>query len=144
MVPLENLGTIKTVYRMIFRSYPVFTGIVLTAALSASLSQAANGQASPGGISLSARAASAGASDADDSFSLPAESSLDIASDPAAAAQHSPETDDCIKRADGHFNSGRQMYFEGDLAGARREFDAAVDILLNAPDSLPDRSRIEP
>ena len=29
------------------------------------------------------------------------------------------------------------------LAGARREFDAAVDALLNAPDTLPDRARLE-
>ena len=35
------------------------------------------------------------------------------------------------------------MYFEGDLAGARREFDAAVDVLLSAPDTLPDHRRIE-
>ena len=60
-----------------------------------------------------------------------------------AAVSHSIETDDRLKRADAHFNSGRQMYFQGNLAGARREFDAAVDVLLNAPDNLPDHRRIE-
>lgn len=141
MVPLETFGTIKTAYRMMFRPYPVFAGIILTAALSAGLSQARNSQGSATGVSLSARAAADAASDAE--FSLPDESSLDVTADPAGSVEHSAETDDRIKRADAHFNAGRQMYFEGDLAGARREFDAAVDVLLNAPDSLPDRRRIE-
>ncbi len=35
------------------------------------------------------------------------------------------------------------MYFEGDLNGARREFDAAVDTLLNAPENSPDHRRLE-
>ncbi len=56
---------------------------------------------------------------------------------------HSPETDELLKRADAHLSSGKQLYFEGDLTGARREFDAAVDALLNAPDKAPDHSRIE-
>jgi peptidoglycan lytic transglycosylase D len=59
------------------------------------------------------------------------------------ATPHSPETDDRLSRADAHFNAGRQFYFQGNLTGARREFDAAVDTLLNAPDSLPDHRRIE-
>ncbi len=67
--------------------------------------------------------------------------SVGVGSDPASA--HSPEADDRLKRADVHFNTGRQMYFQGNLTGARREFDAAVDVLLNAPDSLPDHRRIE-
>ncbi|MBV9503269.1 MAG: transglycosylase SLT domain-containing protein [Acidobacteriaceae bacterium] len=56
---------------------------------------------------------------------------------------HSPETDERLSRADSHFNAGRQLYFEGDLDGARSEFDSAVDVLLTAPDNLPDRRRIE-
>ena len=55
----------------------------------------------------------------------------------------SPETDDCLRRSDEHLSTGRMAYFEGDLAVARKEFDAAIDTLLNAPDSLPDRRRIE-
>jgi len=53
------------------------------------------------------------------------------------------QADECLRLSDSHFNAGRQLYFEGDLAGARREFDQAVDALLRAPDSLPDHSRIE-
>jgi membrane-bound lytic murein transglycosylase D len=56
---------------------------------------------------------------------------------------HSPETDARIAKADSHFNAGRQLYFQGNLSGAHREFDAAVDSLLTAPDSLPDHRRIE-
>ncbi len=59
------------------------------------------------------------------------------------ATPHSAEADDRISRADSHFNSGRQFYFQGDLTAARREFDLAVDTLLNAPDSIPDHRRIE-
>lgn len=53
------------------------------------------------------------------------------------------QADECLRLSDSHFNSGRQLYFEGDLTGARREFDLAVDALLKAPDSLPDHGRIE-
>lgn len=63
----------------------------------------------------------------------------DIDSDKPA----SPEAADRIARADKHFSTGQQFYRQGDVAGARREFDAAVDVLLRAPDSLPDRDRIE-
>ncbi|MBV8070132.1 MAG: transglycosylase SLT domain-containing protein [Acidobacteriaceae bacterium] len=69
--------------------------------------------------------------------SITAPASLD------GSSPHTPETDDRIARADSHFNAGRQLYFEGDLEGARREFDAAVDALLTAPDNLPDHTRIE-
>ncbi len=51
--------------------------------------------------------------------------------------------EESLRLSDSHFNAGRQLYFEGDLAGARREFDQAVDALLKAPDSLPDHARIE-
>jgi membrane-bound lytic murein transglycosylase D len=57
--------------------------------------------------------------------------------------EHSSEADDILARADKHFHTGRQLYFDGDLAAAHREFDAAVEILLSAPESLPDRDRIE-
>lgn len=62
---------------------------------------------------------------------------------PAAETPHSPEADDILQRADGHLTSGRQLYFQGDLAGARKQFDQAVDALLSAPDTLPDHGRIE-
>jgi membrane-bound lytic murein transglycosylase D len=55
----------------------------------------------------------------------------------------SPETDACLQRSWRHLSDGRLAYFEGNLEVARREFDLAVQILLDAPDSLPDRRRIE-
>jgi membrane-bound lytic murein transglycosylase D len=48
------------------------------------------------------------------------------------------------QEADAHFQAGRRRYQEGDLEGARREFDVAVDTLLNAPNgasSAPDLDR---
>jgi membrane-bound lytic murein transglycosylase D len=60
-----------------------------------------------------------------------------------STAVHSPEGDERLKRADAHLTSGRQFYFQGNLAGAHHEFDAAVDTLLDAPESLPDYQRIE-
>jgi membrane-bound lytic murein transglycosylase D len=38
-----------------------------------------------------------------------------------------------LRRADARFEAGRRLYLAGDMAGARREFDGAVEILLNAP-----------
>ena len=67
---------------------------------------------------------------------------LASANAPDSAAQSS-HTDDLLKEADSHFNGGRQFYFQGNLMAARREFDAAVNVLLSAPDSLPDHNRIE-
>jgi membrane-bound lytic murein transglycosylase D len=68
---------------------------------------------------------------------------LDGGSNPAGALQRSTEADDCLRRADQHFNVGRQFYFKGDWTSARREFDEAVGALLTAPESLPDHARIE-
>jgi membrane-bound lytic murein transglycosylase D len=56
---------------------------------------------------------------------------------------HSSEADDRLARAEKHFNTGRQLYFQDKLADARREFDSAIEALMNAPDSLPDHARIE-
>jgi membrane-bound lytic murein transglycosylase D len=61
----------------------------------------------------------------------------------AGNAVRSSETDDWIRRSDQHLSNGRAAYFEGNMVTARREFDAAIDALLNAPDGLPDRRRIE-
>lgn len=56
---------------------------------------------------------------------------------------HSADTDSRLAQADSHFNAGRQAYFQADYATAHREFDEAVNVLLTAPDSLPDHRRIE-
>jgi membrane-bound lytic murein transglycosylase D len=48
------------------------------------------------------------------------------------------------QEAESHYQAGRRQYQEGDLEGARREFDAAVDTLLGAPNgasSTPDLDR---
>lgn len=56
---------------------------------------------------------------------------------------HTPEGDTRLAKADLHFDEGRRLYFQGDLAAARKEFDAAVDVLLGASDTLADHRRIE-
>jgi len=48
-----------------------------------------------------------------------------------------------IRRAEDRFADGKKFYSQGDVAAARNEFDAAVDVLLATPDNLPDRARIE-
>ncbi len=40
------------------------------------------------------------------------------------------EGDDRLKKSDTHLRNGRDFYFKGNLAGAHREFDAAVDVLV--------------
>lgn len=62
---------------------------------------------------------------------------------PKTAEPHSVEADSRIQSAEQHLNAGKSLYFKGDLDAARREFDLAVDALLNAPDNLPDHRRIE-
>jgi membrane-bound lytic murein transglycosylase D len=54
-----------------------------------------------------------------------------------------PEVDGRIVRAEDRLEAGRKLYQQGDLAGARHEFDAAVDILLSTPDNIPDRQKLE-
>lgn len=53
------------------------------------------------------------------------------------------EIDNRLKRADEAFESGRRAYAEGRHAEARRHFDAAIDILLRAPENAPDRAKLE-
>ncbi len=47
-----------------------------------------------------------------------------------------------IQRADDHYQAGKRLYQTGDIAGARREFDVAVDALLSAPEG-GDRQKLE-
>jgi membrane-bound lytic murein transglycosylase D len=60
-----------------------------------------------------------------------------------ATPPRTPETDSRIFKAEGRFEAGRKLYQQGDIAGARREFDAAMDVLLSAPENIPDRQRLE-
>lgn len=125
------------------RSRPFLAGLILIAA--AGMSQADAAIRVPG-LSLAARAAGTGAEG--DAGPTPALESTELSGGTASAGSqsfpvHSAQADEILNRADVHLNSGRQLYFKGDLDGARREFDLAVDALLSAPDSLPDHRRIE-
>src|SRR5260370_25597439 len=51
------------------------------------------------------------------------------------------EADSRIIRAEQRFESGKKLLQAGDIAGARRQFDRAVDVLLSAPENLPDRQK---
>src|SRR6266478_7861779 len=53
------------------------------------------------------------------------------------------EVDNRIFKAEARFENGKKLYQQGDIAGARREFDAAIDMLLSTPESVPDRQRLE-
>ncbi len=77
--------------------------------------------------------------------------SVDRSASASSASSNASETgitksdaaDKLLAEAESHFNSGRQFYFQNNSAGARREFDAAIDVLLSAPDSMPDHQRVE-
>jgi membrane-bound lytic murein transglycosylase D len=45
--------------------------------------------------------------------------------------------DAMIDRAEGRFEAGKRLYQAKDLPSARREFDAAVDLMIEASDSMP-------
>ncbi|MBV8897271.1 MAG: transglycosylase SLT domain-containing protein [Acidobacteriaceae bacterium] len=125
------------------RLNPVLTGIALISALSAGYAKAADSKLSPKGVELAARAATGNGGGAASNSARSLDASSAILETETDSLPRTPETDERLKRADAHLNAGRQMYFEGDLAGARREFDAAVDTLLNAPENGADHSRIE-
>ncbi len=53
------------------------------------------------------------------------------------------QLDSRLRRAEERFQTGKRLLAAGDAEGARREFDRAVDLLLDVPESLPDRPRME-
>jgi len=53
------------------------------------------------------------------------------------------EVEGFLVAAEDHFQNGRRLYIQGDIPGARREFDRAMDVLLSAPENVPDRQRLE-
>lgn len=55
---------------------------------------------------------------------------------------HPPSFSETIRRADLHFLEGKRLYQEGNVAESRREFDRALDILLDAPETT-DRPALE-
>jgi membrane-bound lytic murein transglycosylase D len=54
-----------------------------------------------------------------------------------------PEVESRLRKADDNFEAGKKAYQQGDAAGARREFDQAIEVLLSAPENLPERARLE-
>jgi len=53
------------------------------------------------------------------------------------------DVDFLIKKADDRFASGKRAYQEGRTADSRADFDRVLEVLLTAPDNLPDRARLE-
>lgn len=76
-------------------------------------------------------------------FSLVTKSAAEPAAAVIATPVRSTEADDRLSKADQHFTNGRQYYFQGNLPSAHREFDAAIEALLSAPENLPDHKRVE-
>lgn len=59
------------------------------------------------------------------------------------SAPRPAEIEGLLVTAEDHFQAGKRLYGQGDIAGARREFDLSIDVLLLAPENIPDRQRIE-
>ncbi len=53
------------------------------------------------------------------------------------------EADSRILKADQRLEAGKKLYQAGDLDGARREFNRAVDTILTAPENIPNRQKLE-
>jgi hypothetical protein len=63
---------------------------------------------------------------------------------PPLIAPRRPRGDVLVQQAGQVFESGRRFYRAGDVAGARREFDHAIDLMLEASDqNLIDRQEYE-
>jgi membrane-bound lytic murein transglycosylase D len=69
--------------------------------------------------------------------------SPDLVQRALADAARPAEVDSRIAKARQHLEAGKRYYQLDDLDAARREFDAALDVLLSAPEMLPDRPRLE-
>ncbi len=72
-----------------------------------------------------------------------ASDSPDLVQRALASASRQSEVDSRVAKAREHLEAGKRFYQLDDAEGARREFDAALDVLLSAPDTLPDRPRLE-
>jgi membrane-bound lytic murein transglycosylase D len=116
--------SIKILYRIMSSRHPRLVGLVVFASLVACVCSAS--PELPTGTPNAAIARSGGES-----------------GEGGGSAVQSAETELRLTQADSHFNLGRSAYFKGDYAVARHEFDEAVNILLNSPDSLPDHRVIE-
>lgn len=61
----------------------------------------------------------------------------------ATAGENSTATALVLQKANDRFLAGRQFYFKGDAVKARREFDAAIDVLLSAQADAINRPQLE-
>jgi membrane-bound lytic murein transglycosylase D len=69
--------------------------------------------------------------------------SPDLVQKALAAASRNADAEDRVAKARQHVEAGKRYYDLDQLDDARREFDAALDVLLSAPDTLPDRAHLE-
>jgi membrane-bound lytic murein transglycosylase D len=69
--------------------------------------------------------------------------SPDLVQRALAAAPRQAEAEGLLAKARLHMEAGKRFYQQGDAESARQEFDAAMDVLLSAPDNLPNRPRLE-
>jgi membrane-bound lytic murein transglycosylase D len=53
------------------------------------------------------------------------------------------DVDFLLKKADDRFSAGKRAFQEGRTDDGRTEFDRVLEVLLTAPDGLPDRGRLE-
>jgi membrane-bound lytic murein transglycosylase D len=74
---------------------------------------------------------------------LYANESPDLVQRALAAAPRQAEAESLLAKARMHMDAGKRSYQQGDMDTARKEFDAAMDVLLAAPENLPDRPRLE-
>ncbi len=53
------------------------------------------------------------------------------------------DVDFLIKKADDRFAAGKRAFQEGRIEDGRKQFDRVLEVLLTAPENLPDRARLE-
>jgi len=72
-----------------------------------------------------------------------ASESPDLVQRTLASASRRAMVDNLLASAHTHLEEGKRFYQLNDVEAARREFDAALDVLLSAPETMPDRPRLE-
>ncbi len=85
-------------------------------------------------------------SSADASVDLPLTSTkpnLYLSEMPNLVPKAQLEVEKILEQAEERFEAGKRAYQSGDTDEARREFDRALDLMLSAPENLPERHRME-
>jgi membrane-bound lytic murein transglycosylase D len=62
---------------------------------------------------------------------------------PNLAPKAQLEIETILEKAEQRFQAGKRAYLSGDMDEARIEFDRALDVMLSAPEDLPDRRQLE-